>query len=128
MSKVDKNVVLIPRSMTFTPPSYDEHKGTVRVSGGSPPSETGKWVVRLLKDGVYPVDLSYLGGNAGHQAAKVCTFVSTVVYKDLGLILTWMPVIVKVKVDADQDTDDCYASIWRSVLHGDVTMLKRLHG
>ena len=130
MSQV--NLVLPPGAFVFRPVDYDESRANnVRVKGSTDPNKTGQWVVHLLRTGKYPVDLSYVGGNAAQQATKVASFVSTVINKDYGLVVVWLPFQVLASFEAAhpeavrQGEGDWTASVWRSVIIGDMTMLER---
>jgi stage V sporulation protein SpoVS len=70
---------------------YVEHAGTVRVKGRSNVGKTAWYIVRLLENKVTPIEVVFIGANAGGQAAKACSLAKIIAEEDFGMSVVFSP-------------------------------------
>jgi len=65
-------------------PLYVNHAGTVLVAGGSQVGKVAWYIIHLIKQQVKPIELFFIGANAGHQAYKACAVATLIARDEMG--------------------------------------------
>jgi|SRR5688572_16418682 len=100
------------------PKTYQEHKGTVRVSGSTSPRSAGLCALVYLQKGISPIDFFYIGGNAGQQAMKAMSVFAFMVEKEMpDMLIAFRPIrYMTMTTDYGGATKEKDATVWRAVL------------
>ena len=70
---------------TATPkePLYRNHPGSITVSGRTEVGKASRYLVYLLQENIRPIEVVFIGGNAGQQAYKICAVASLIAFEEL---------------------------------------------
>lgn len=104
----------------MTPPLYDLHPGTVKVSGSTLPRQAGSCALHFLERLVDPIDFICIGANANQQAVKSIGVFSEMFVERFGQdgsFLAFRPLRVSVSAknfDGSFQLKD--ATVWRTVV------------
>lgn len=78
---------------------YTNHQGTVLVSGKSEVGKVARYIVHLIQMKVTPIDVFFIGANAGQQAYKACAVSSIIVRNELGVEIAFATVRAKTQTE-----------------------------
>jgi len=103
------------------PDHYNEHSGTVRISGRTLPKSAAFCALTYLQRGLDPIDFFYIGGNAGQQAMKAMSIFAYLVDREMhqaGISVAFCPkrfttntVDPVTKENREKD-----AAVWRTII------------
>lgn len=103
------------------PPTYQEHKGTIRVAGHTTPKTAGFCAFKYLTQGIENIDFFYIGANAGHQATKAMGVFSYLVDSHFkgSYSVTFKPerVMTLTSTDDQGGEKEKDATIWKTYIH-----------
>ena len=96
---------------------YRFHEGSVKISGTTKAGPAGRYAANLWRKGKRPVDLVYLGGNAGRQADKSAHVMVKELFTLFDTMVAFIPIRVMVKTDPDDQGRSGVkdAFIWRAI-------------
>jgi len=78
---------------------YLNHAGTVLVSGRSQVGKVARYIVHLITKGVTPIDVLFIGANAGQQAYKACAVAAIIASEELGKQVAYVTKRAKTKTE-----------------------------
>lgn len=78
---------------------YQETVGTIRVCGSTIPYHKISAIKKLFERRNFPIEILFVGGNAGNQANKLCELVARTFWQEKQLAVTFLPRWVLTKVD-----------------------------
>lgn len=104
--------------MSYSIPHYQEHAGTIKVSGSTEPRKAGRCAMHMLRSRTLPVDFLCIGANANQQASKTLGVFMLLTEQELpGTSLAFKPLrfMVSVKDAVTGEEKDKDAMVWRTV-------------
>ena len=78
---------------------YTNHDGTVLVSGKSEVGRVARYIAHLVEKGVEPIDVFFIGANAGQQAYKACAVATIICEEKMEKKLAFLTVRAKTKTE-----------------------------
>ena len=81
---------------------YKNHAGTVLVSGKSEVGKVARYITHLIEKNVVPIDILFIGANAGQQACKACAVATIIAEKELQKKLAYITKRAKTKTEKQE--------------------------
>lgn len=78
---------------------YVNHPGTVLVSGKSEVGKVARYIVHLVEKKTEPIEIFFIGANAGQQAYKACAVASIIAEEELKIHMSFITKRAKTKTE-----------------------------